>query len=196
MNNFEFEHEGKKLWYSRSLACNIIIFRKTINDEWEILACKRGKGCEFNKGLWNVPGGFIDFNEDAASCALRELKEETGVVIDPIEVFFNRLDTEPHGVRQTMVASHYARFVEEDTYDWKFSTEFSEPGEIEEIKWVPLKDLHEYKWTRGQFEMIETTFAIHRHNFDSYTRCRRNELKYREIEPAYKQFEKNQEGMY
>lgn len=196
MNNFEFEHEGKKLWYSRSLACNIMVFRKTINDEWEILACKRGQGCEFNKGLWNVPGGFIDFNEDAVSCALRELKEETGVVIDPIEVFFNRLDTEPHGKRQTMVASHYARFVEEDTYDWDFTTKYSEPDETEEIKWVPLKDLHKYKWTRGQFEMIETTFAIHRHNFDSYTRCRRNELKIRELEAAYNQFHKNQEGTY
>lgn len=193
MNNFEFEHEGKKLWYSRSLACNIMIFRKTINNEWEILACKRGQGCEFNKGLWNVPGGFIDFNEDAVSCALRELKEETGVVIDPIEVFFNRLDTEPHGVRQTMVASHYARFVEEDTKDWKFTTEFSEPDETEEIKWVSLKDLHKYKWTRGQFEMIETTFTLHRSSFDNYARCRINELKIRELDESYNQLNKNQE---
>jgi ADP-ribose pyrophosphatase YjhB (NUDIX family) len=196
MNNFEFEHEGKKLWYSRSLACNILIFRKTISNEWEILACKRGQGCEFNKGLWNVPGGFIDFNEDAASCALRELKEETGVVIDPIEVFFNRLDTEPHGVRQTMVASHYARFVEEDTQDWDFTTKYSEPDETEEIKWIPLSDINKYKWTRGQLELIETTFIIHRHNFDSYTKCRRNELKIRELEAAYNQFHINQEIRY
>lgn len=173
-----------------------MVFRKTISNDWEILVCKRGKGCEFNKGLWNVPGGFIDFNEDAASCALRELKEETGVVIDLIEVFFNRLDTEPHGVRQTMVASYYARFVEEDTYDWDFTTKYSEPDETEEIKWIPISDIKKYKWTHGQLELIETTFAIHRHSFDSYTNCRRNELKYRELEAAYKQFEKNQEGMY
>ena len=173
-----------------------MIFRKTINNDWEILACKRGQGCEFNKGLWNVPGGFIDFNEDAASCALRELKEETGVVIDPIEVFFNRLDTEPHGKRQTMVASHYARFVEEDTQDWDFTTKYSEPDETEEIKWIPLSDINKYKWTRGQLELIETTFIINRHNFDSYTRCRRNELKIRELETAYNQFHKNQEMRY
>jgi 8-oxo-dGTP diphosphatase len=197
MNNFEFEHEGKKLWYSRSLACNIIVYRRTIEDEWEVLACKRGQGCEFNKGLWNIPGGFIDFNEDSIDCALRELKEETGVELkSKYDVFFNKLDTKPRGKRQTMVASHYACFVEEDTKEWKFSTEFSEPDETEEIKWVPLKDLHKYNWTRGQKELIETTFEIHRINFNIYTKCRRNELKIHELKTAYDHFKKNQEGMY
>ena len=126
----------------------------------------------------------------------KEKKESVSVTDETLEVFFNRLDTEPHGVRQTMVASHYARFVEEDTQDWDFTTKYSELDETEEIKWIPLSDINKYKWTRGQLELIETTFIIHRHNFDSYTRCRRNELKIRELETAYNQFRKNQEGMY
>jgi 8-oxo-dGTP diphosphatase len=197
MNNFEFEHEGKKLWYSRSLACNIIVYRRTIEDEWEVLACKRGQGCEFNKGLWNIPGGFIDFNEDSIDCALRELKEETGVELkSKYDVFFNKLDTKPDGKRQTIVASHYACFVEEDTKEWKFSTEFSEPDETEEIKWVPLKDLHKYNWTHGQKELIETTFEIHRINFNSYTNSRRNEIRMHQLSPAFEDFNRKFEGMY
>lgn len=197
MNNFEFEHEGKKLWYSRSLACNIMIFRKTIANEWEILACKRGQGCEFNKGLWNIPGGFIDFNEDSINCALRELKEETGVELkNRYDVFFNKLDTKPRGKRQTMVASHYACFVEEDTLDWKFTTEFSEPDETEEIKWIPIKDINNYKWTHGQKELIETTFEIHRIDFNSYTNSARNEIRMHQLSNVSEDFNRKYEGMY
>jgi ADP-ribose pyrophosphatase YjhB (NUDIX family) len=197
MNNFEFEHEGKKLWYSRSLACNIMVYRRTTEDEWEVLACKRGQGCEFNKGLWNIPGGFIDFNEDSVECALRELKEETGVVIkNKCDVFFNKLDTKPHGKRQTMVASHYACFIEEDTYDWEFSTENGEPGETEEIAWIPLKHINQFKWTHGQKELIENTFEIHRINFTSYTNSRRNEIRMHQLSHAFEDFNRNFEGMF
>lgn len=155
MNNFEFEHNGEKLWYSRSLACNIGVFRIN-NDEYEVLACKRGQGCEFNKGLWNIPGGFIDFNENAAQCAVRELFEETGVKISEKQVFFNHLSTNPRGVRQTMNASHYAFFDKEETLNWVFTTEFSENEETEEIKWIPMSELKNYKWTNNQISLINS----------------------------------------
>lgn len=155
MNNFEFEHNGEKLWYSRSLACNIGVFRIN-NNEYEVLACKRGQGCEFNKGLWNIPGGFIDFNENAAQCAIRELFEETGIKISENKVKFYKLSTNPRGVRQTMNASHYAFFEKEETLDWVFTTEFSENEETEEIKWIPISDLKKYKWTNNQIFLINS----------------------------------------
>lgn len=155
MNNFEFEHNGEKLWYSRSLACNIGVFRIN-NDEYEVLACKRGQGCEFNKGLWNIPGGFIDFNENAAQCAVRELFEETGIKISEKKVTFYKLSTNPRGVRQTMNASHYAFFDKEETLNWVFTTEFSENEETEEIKWIPMSELKNYKWTNNQTSLINS----------------------------------------
>ena len=154
MNNFEFEHNGQKLWYSRSLACNAIIFRLHEDFSVDVLACKRGQGCEFNKGLWNVPGGFIDFDEDAKQCALRELHEETGISIDYSRIWFFKLDSQPRGARQTMVASHVGIFAKATTDTWIFSTEYSEPDETEEIKWIPIEELDKYEWTRGQKENI------------------------------------------
>jgi ADP-ribose pyrophosphatase YjhB (NUDIX family) len=34
------------------------------------------------RGLWTMPAGFIEYDEDAASTAVRELEEETGLVIE------------------------------------------------------------------------------------------------------------------
>lgn len=42
-----------------------------------ILLIKRG--AEPFKGKWAFPGGFMNIDETAEECALRELKEETGL---------------------------------------------------------------------------------------------------------------------
>lgn len=156
MKNFPFKHNGQELWYSRSLACANVILRYDSADQTvEVLAVKRGQGCEFNKGKWNVPGGFIDFDEDAKQCVIRETFEETGISLPSNQVMFQVLDTEPVGQRQTMIAVHSAVFPKLTTKDWKFSTENAEPNEVEEIKWIDLKDLNKYNWCRGQIENIK-----------------------------------------
>lgn len=157
MKNFSFTHEGQELWYSRSLACNAIIFR--INGtRVEVLACKRGQGCEFNKGLWNIPGGFIDFDEDSKQCAIRELKEETGVEVPYNQIMFISLDTVPHGKRQTMVATHAGCFDYKVTEKWEFTTKYAEPDEVELIKWIDIDDIYAYNWTHGQTQNIERAY--------------------------------------
>ena len=37
------------------------------------------RGIEPFKGCWALPGGFLGMKETAEECALRELREETGV---------------------------------------------------------------------------------------------------------------------
>ena len=156
MKNFEFEYEGKKLWYSRSLACSVIIL--CYSDDCkniEVLAAKRGVGVEYNRGKWNVPGGFIDFDENAKECAIREAWKETGIKLPSERVHFEYLDTNPRGARQTMAAIHSAVFTVEETEEWCFTTAHSEKDEVEEIKWININDLDKYEWMSGQISSIK-----------------------------------------
>lgn len=47
------------------------------NAKDEVLLVKSSRG--FTKGMWNVPGGFIEYGEPPEVAAAREAKEETGL---------------------------------------------------------------------------------------------------------------------
>ena len=159
MKNFPFIHEGKELWYSRSLAVSLVVLREHPIYGLQVLACLRGQGCEFNKGLWNIPGGFIDFDETAEQASTREAFEETGIVIPPEDIKLCRLSTKPVGQRQTMCAQYYVMVDYEQSAEWRLNAEHSEPGEVEDITWIPIGHLDRFEWTRGQIEVIHLAAA-------------------------------------
>jgi len=42
---------------------------------------------EPHAGLWTLPAGFVEADEDAAGCAAREMKEETNLDIEIVRLF-------------------------------------------------------------------------------------------------------------
>lgn len=56
-----------------------------INENKEILLVQHKKG---NRFYWVLPGGRIEYGEDFATCAVRELKEETNLDIKFEKVVF------------------------------------------------------------------------------------------------------------
>lgn len=71
----------------RPFACDMILV-----ENGKILLIKRGH--EPFKGEWAVPGGRIEDNETAEECARREMKEETGLDVEPIK--FTGLYSDPN----------------------------------------------------------------------------------------------------
>lgn len=66
---------GQQYWFNPKPSASVIFAR-----EGKILYAKRG--IEPNIGKYDFPGGFIDEKEDMYEACIREIKEETGLVID------------------------------------------------------------------------------------------------------------------
>lgn len=66
------------------------------------------RGIDPFKGCWAFPGGFMKMDEDADSCARRELKEETGFDAQHIEQFgtFTDVHRDPRG--RVVTIAYYA----------------------------------------------------------------------------------------
>ena len=54
-----------------------------LDDEGRVLLSRRGE--EPFKGMWDLPGGFLDEEEHPLDCLRRELREEGGVEVEPLE---------------------------------------------------------------------------------------------------------------
>lgn len=65
--------------------------------ELQVLLIERGN--EPFKGSWAFPGGFMNMDETAEQCALRELQEETGLIINMIKQLgaFSDVQRDPRG---------------------------------------------------------------------------------------------------
>ena len=61
----------------------IVSCRCIITDNDNILLLQRTKDDLFNAGKWEIPGGKIDPGQSAEDSQIREIKEETGLDIEP-----------------------------------------------------------------------------------------------------------------
>ena len=66
------------------------------------------RGIEPFKGRWAFPGGFMQMNETVEECARRELREETGLVINTVEQFHIFSDVHRDPRERVLTVAHYA----------------------------------------------------------------------------------------
>lgn len=99
--------------------------------EPRVLLIKRG-GEPF-KDCWAIPGGFMEMNETTEQCAVRELKEETNIVISDLHQIgvYSKVDRDPRG-RTVSVA--YLAIID------KAQVAFGQ-DDAAEVKWWPLTAL-------------------------------------------------------
>ncbi len=100
--------------------------------ELKVLLIERG--IEPFKGRWAFPGGFMEMDEDADTCARRELKEETGLEEVYMEQLytFSAVDRDP---RSRVVSIAYYALVKLSDYVLKAGDDASK------AKWFPLSEI-------------------------------------------------------
>lgn len=72
-------------------SCEQVFFRNpkvvaaaVIEDQGRVLLVKRD--IEPGRGLWGLPGGFVDWDEHPEAAMVRECREEVGIQVEPVEL--------------------------------------------------------------------------------------------------------------
>ncbi len=78
-DEFSFIKKYKAAWASAPYEPTFNCADAVVIQSGHILVVKRG--AQPGKGLWALPGGFIGGNERSADAAVRELMEETGILL-------------------------------------------------------------------------------------------------------------------
>lgn len=93
---------------------------------------KKDTGGIYEVDCWTLPGGKQEYNETFFECAIREVKEETNLEIDSLELFGAADDIQPdrHYITMHVIAK-------------KFSGQLKvmEPTKEDEWKWFNLDNL-------------------------------------------------------
>jgi 8-oxo-dGTP diphosphatase len=112
------------------LTVDALIFREN-KEAKEILLIQRLK--EPFKNHWALPGGFVDKGEDLEHAAIRELQEETSIVLPTLKQFkaYGKPDRDPRG--------HTVSIVFTGTVD--LSVEAKAQDDAKAIQWFPIDQL-------------------------------------------------------
>src|SRR5664280_596419 len=76
-------------------------------DQGRVLLVRRGS--EPLKGHWSIPGGMLELGEPLTDGVIREVQEETGLVVEPVELveLLDRIHREGERVRYHYVIADY-----------------------------------------------------------------------------------------
>lgn len=96
-----------------------------LNKEGTILVIRRTSSAPFGPDTWDLPGGELNFGEEAISGIIRETKEETGLAIKNIRPY----DVESHvdergdfwvtiAYRAKSISEKVALSYEHDRFKW------------------------------------------------------------------------------
>ena len=122
-----------------AITVDSIVFVKESNETY-VLLIERGN--EPFKNMWALPGGFIHMDELLETACKRELKEETGLVVDKMYQFktYDAIDRDPR--HRTISVIYYA-----------------ELDKIQQVKggddaaradWFPMSDLPELAFDHAE----------------------------------------------
>lgn len=109
------------------------------------------------KGLWALPGGFLDANGDRSlkDCMIRELKEETGIKVAPAQL--------RGSVTEVEVFDSPSRSTRGRTITHAFKIELPAGAlpkvkggdDAEKAKWIPISELNSLHCYDDHYEIIQ-----------------------------------------
>lgn len=125
---------GNEQWISRSVVVSCVVARLTSDKKIEVLVEKRGPAVSAT-GRWCFPCGYLDYDETIKEAVIREVREETGYVLDSKDIMFVDIDSKPEGKKQNVLVKHIAFIDAEDRQTDGFELD---TNEVTELKWAEI----------------------------------------------------------
>lgn len=132
-----------------SVAADCIVFAWATN-EIQVLLIQRKS--EPFKGRWAIPGGFVEEDETCDHAAIRELKEETGLIVNEIELvgIYSDPNRDP---RQRVISSCYSTLIK------KPETQVLGADDAEMADWFPIDHLPDLAFDHSHI-LVDAIFAL------------------------------------
>lgn len=161
-NRQGYNQDGSKgPWFSRSVAVATAVLLND-NGQWYVLAGQRGAGTPDYQGYWNLPCGYLDYNEDAKSAAAREVFEETGIRLSPESLKFFGTSSSPYENRQN-VMFFFVAVLSGSKEKYGFSKANMEKDEVDGLQWLPIEKCSTLKWAFDHDELIQRVITKYSH---------------------------------
>jgi 8-oxo-dGTP diphosphatase len=111
------------------------------------------RGSEPLKGEWSIPGGLIEVGESLTDAVQRELKEETGLDIEPLGIIeiFDRIFRRGRRVQYHFVIVDYVCCLK--------GGRLRPASDVLDARWVRREDLGKYHLTRKATSVALKSFA-------------------------------------
>jgi len=112
------------------------------------------RGHEPLKGEWSIPGGMLELGEELTAGVQRELKEETGLEVEPLEciLVFDRI------LRETGRVKYH--FVIVDYLCRRKRGRLRPASDVTDARWVRREDLVQYHLTDLAMAVILKAFEM------------------------------------
>lgn len=136
-----------KLDHITHFATGIAVF-----NDGKLLVVKRSQNDDVLGGAWELPGGGVDTGETIEQSAVRELFEETGLIVDKVIGTFEGFDyTTPYKpqVRQVnFIVTVMSGDIQLD------------PAEHDEYRWITFEDVFNLKTNTVMQDCLSNAFKF------------------------------------
>ena len=116
-----------------------------------VLVARRARGPAL--GLWTMPGGVVEAGETLTEALVREIAEETAMIVEPVALVGHRevmvRDDEQRVSRHFVIMCFAARWI---------SGEPQLNEELAEARWLRPEELAGLKTTEGLAEIVAAAF--------------------------------------
>ncbi len=147
-----------EFWQNSKPAVGAIIAR-TVGEKLCLLLCRRG--IEPYKGMWDLPGGFLNNGEHPEQGLAREIREELGTSLEGQTFLIMEIDEYP---REDV--AEQARFVLGLYYVCRIKADarLTPMDDVQDIEWFPLEDLPDaiaFNANKRAIEAFKQTMTMH-----------------------------------